>query len=368
MEISSKNIKMWSRLGQRGTVFGIAMPEIAEKYDKIKLVTADLSLLSGMDRFIQSYPEKFLNVGIAEQNMIGISAGLAMSGYNVFATTYASFIAVRSLEHVRQHLSFLGCNVKIIGSSAGVVAAKSGVSHWATEDIAFTRVLPNMQVFSPADSLEAYKVMEYASRAQGPMYIRLSGALNCPIVYKEDYEFIPGRMQFIKSGMWNKCNDGLHNSDELSDEKPAKKVAIIATGLMVSRVIEAADIIENKINESENISEDISVNESGKININAEYSVFNMHTIKPLDKEGLDRIFDEYDIVITIEEHNILGGMGSAVAEYKATKVKTPRQVFIGFNDSFYPAGNQDFVLDEAGLSSEKIAERIMSELRERTE
>lgn len=368
MEISSKNIKMWSRLGQRGTVFGIAMPEIAENYDKIKLVTADLSLLSGMDRFIQSYPDKFLNVGIAEQNMIGISAGLAMSGYNVFATTYASFIAVRSLEHVRQHLSFLGCNVKIIGSSAGVVAAKSGVSHWATEDIAFTRVLPNMQVFSPADSLEAYKVMEYAAKTEGPMYIRLSGGLNCPIVYKEDYEFIPGRMQIIKSGIWQKNDDGLHNSSDPSNEKLTVKVAIIATGLMVSRAMEAADIIETKLNELDNISEEISDNESENNNIIAEYSVFNMHTIKPLDREGLDRIFTEYDIVITVEEHNVLGGMGSAVAEYKATKENTPRQVFIGFNDSFYPAGNQDFVLDEAGLSSEKIAERIMSELRERTE
>ena len=153
MNISPANIRKWSMLGQRGSVFGIAFPELVEENDNVKLVTADLSLLSGMDRFIQKYPDKFLNVGIAEQNMIGISAGLAMSGYNVFATTYASFIAVRSLEHVRQHLSYLGCNVKLIGSSAGVVAAKSGVSHWATEDIAFTRVLPNMQVFSPADSL-----------------------------------------------------------------------------------------------------------------------------------------------------------------------------------------------------------------------
>ena len=331
MSISSKDIRMWSRLGQRGTAFGVAMLDAAEEHDDIKLVTADLSLLSGMDRFIQKYPNKFLNVGIAEQNMIGISAGLAMSGYNVFATTYASFIAVRSLEHVRQHLSFLGCNVKIIGSAAGVVAAKSGVSHWATEDIAFTRALPNMQVFSPADSLETYKVMGYAANTEGPMYIRLSGGLNCPIVYKEDYDFVPGKLVCLKTS---------RNA----------RVAIIATGLMVSHSLEAVKLLES--------SEEYNQSPAGKV----EYAVFNMHTIKPLDKEGLDRIFAEYDLVITVEEHNILGGMGSAVAEYKATIVNTPRQVFIGFNDSFYPAGSQDFVLDEAGLSVEKIAERIKAE------
>lgn len=328
MNITSANIRKWSMLGQRGSVFGIAFPELAGEYDNIKLVTADLSLLSGMDRFIQKYPDKFLNVGIAEQNMIGISAGLAMSGYNVFATTYASFIAVRSLEHVRQHLSYLGCNVKLIGSSAGVVAAKSGVSHWATEDIAFTRVLPNMQVFSPADSLEAIKVIEYAMKNDGPMYIRLSGGLNCPIVYKEDYDFIPGKLVQMKDGL-------------IKERKT--KVALIATGLMVSRTMDAVKKLEE---------EDATV----------AYSVYNMHTIKPLDKEGLDKIFNSYDVIVTIEEHNVLGGMGSAVAEYKATKEKAPKQVFIGFDDSFYPAGNQDFVLDEAGLSVEKIVNSLRND------
>lgn len=334
MNVTSANIRKWSMLGQRGAIFGAAFPELGESVDNLKLVTADLSLLSGMDRFIQKYPEKFLNVGIAEQNMIGISAGLAMSGYNVFATTYASFIAVRSLEFVRQHLSYLGCNVKIIGSSAGVVAAKSGVSHWATEDIAFTRVLPNMQVFSPADSLEAIKIIEYAAKTEGPMYIRLSGGLKCPIVYKEDYDFIPGKLTFLESSISSKSKG------------PVKKVSIIATGLMVSRALEAVNKLTSE-NETENV----------------QFDVYNMHTIKPLDKEGLDKIFEDSDLVVTIEEHNILGGMGSAVAEYKATKTTAPRQVFIGFEDSFYPAGNQDFVLDEAGLSVEKIAERLRKEI-----
>lgn len=321
ISISSANIRAWSRLGQRGAFFAIAMPDIAETKENLKLLTADLAILSGMDRFQKAHPEKFINVGIAEQNMIGIAAGLAMDGDCVFATTYSSFIAVRSLEHVRQHLSHLGCNVKIIGSAAGVVAAKSGVSHWATEDIAFTRVLPNLTVLSAADSLEAIKMAQYAAAVDKPVYIRLSGGLNCPIVYKEDYAFEVGKLAKLREG---------------------KKVAVIATGLMVAESLKAADILA----------------ESG-----IEAAVFNMHTIKPLDTDGLRKIFSEYDIIVTVEEHNVRGGMGSAVAEYKATLSNTPRQVFIGFQDTFADAGSQRFVWEQAGLTDIQIADVIKKEL-----
>lgn len=321
MECTPLNIKTWAKLGQRGAFFGIALPEIAETKSNIKLLTADLAILSGMDRFQKNYPEKFLNVGIAEQNMIGIASGLAMSGDCVFATTYSSFIAVRSLEHVRQHLSHMQCNVKIIGTAAGVVAAKSGVSHWATEDIAFTRALPNMIVLSAADSLEAIKMAQYASSNERPMYIRLSGGLNSPIVYKEDYEFIPGKLYELRKG---------------------NKIAIIATGLMVNESLKAADILSREC---------------------IECAVYNMHTIKPLDREGLKTIFSEYDMIVTVEEHNVIGGMGSAVAEYKATLDNTPRQIFIGFDDCYTDAGSQRYVWERAGLTDELIAERIRKEM-----
>lgn len=322
MNVTQANIRIWSRLGQRGTFFGIAMPEIANEKDNLKILTADLASLSGMERFINNYPEKFLNVGIAEQNMIGISAGLAMSGDCVIATTYASFIAVRSLEHIRQHLSHLQCNIKVIGTAAGVVAAKSGVSHWATEDVAFTRVLPNIEVFSASDSLEAMKIAEYAVSNEKPMYIRLSGGPNCPIVYKEDYDFNPGKLVQLRKGR--------------------SKVAIIATGLMVNESLRAAELLEEH---------EISC------------SVYNMHTIKPIDKAGLDEIFNSNELIVSVEEHNIIGGMGSAIAEYKATKANMPRQVFIGFQDSYTDAGSQRYVWQQAGITDELIAKRIEYEL-----
>ncbi|MCI8482851.1 MAG: transketolase [Lachnospiraceae bacterium] len=320
MKVNSIMIKTWAKLGQRGAVFAAALPNIAEKNKKIRLLTADLALLSGMDRFRAAYPEKFLNVGIAEQNMIGIAAGMAMEGECVFAATYASFIAVRSLEQIRQHLSHMQCNVKVVGSSAGVVAAKSGISHWATEDIAFMRVLPNLTVFSPADSLEAVKAAEYAAEYEGPVYIRLSGGLNCPVVYNMDYQFTPGELMKIREGM---------------------DVAVIATGLMVFETLKAAEMLEKQ---------------------GISCAVYNMHTIKPMDRDGLKKIFMQYQLLVTVEEHNVLGGMGSAVAEYKAEFQKSPRQILIGMPDSFAQAGSQRYVWEQMGLIDWQIAERIKRE------
>ncbi len=321
MDIKKSNLRAWSRLGQRGSVFAILFPELAQKIDNLKLLTADLSLLSGMERYTREFPDKFLNTGIAEQNMIGIAAGLAMEGHCVFATTYASFIAVRSLEQVRQHLAHMGCNVKVIGSSAGVTAAKSGISHWATEDIAFTRVLPNLKVFSPADALEAMKIVRYAAHTEGPMYIRLSGGLNCPIVYQENYEWQAGK---------NNC---LREGDD---------VAILATGLMVKEALDAAEILDKSM-------------------ISAE--VINVSSIKPLDTENLQALAEKYSTVVTVEEHNVLGGMGSAVAEFMTTLAKNPRIVRIGFQDTFLAAGSPRFVWEQAGITAEQIAKRIREEL-----
>ena len=320
MKVTVANIRMWSRLGQRGAIFGVALPEIAKDKENLKLLTADVATLAGMTGFQKKFPDKFLNVGIAEQNMIGIAAGLAMDGYCVFTSTYAAFIAVRSLEHIRQHLSHLKLNVKVVGFSAGTVMAKSGISHWATEDLAFMRALPNVEIFSPADALEAIKIAEYAASVDKPMYIRVSGGTNCPIVYEEDYNFQPGKIIPLVEG---------------------ESIGIIATGIMVSESLKAAKILdENGIS----------------------CSVYNMHTLKPIDKEGLKNIFSKHKLIVTVEEHNIIGGLGGAVAEFKATLENTPKQIFIGIPDQFSEAGSHNFVLSTLGLTAEKIATKIEDE------
>lgn len=321
MGISKAIIRSWSRIGQRATFFGIAMPEIAEKKENLKVLTADLAQLSNLERFSVQYPDKFLNVGIAEQNMIGIAAGLAMEGECVFATTYASFIAVRSLEHVRQHLSNLKLNVKLVGTAAGVVAARSGVAHWATEDIAFMRALPNMVVMSASDSLEAYHMAHYAAESVEPMYIRINGMPNCPIVHDENYVFNPRKIDVIQQGT---------------------DIAFLATGLMVSEAMKTAELLKEK---------------------NLSCTVANIHTIKPLDYDTLDCIFAKHKLIVTLEEHNIIGGMGSAVAEYKSTKSATPKQIFIGIPDSFTLAGAQEYIWEQFEMTAPQIAKRVFREL-----
>lgn len=320
MKVTSANIRMWARLGQRGSFFGAALPEIAKEKKNLKLLTADVATLAGMTTFQKKFPEKFFNVGIAEQNMIGIAAGFAMAGDCVFASTYASFIAVRSLEHIRQHLSHMKLNVKVVGFSAGTIMAKSGISHWATEDIAFMRALPRLEIFSPADALEAVKIAEYAASVTTPMYIRISGGPNCPIVYKEDYDFQPGKLVTLREG---------------------EDVGIIATGLMVNESLTASNILkENGISAA----------------------VYNMHTIKPIDEQGLKNIFDKHKLIVTVEEHNVTGGLGSAVAEFKSTLNNTPRQIFIGVSDFLDTAGSHKYVLNVLGLTAEKIAAKIKDE------
>lgn len=321
MNITKGKVRSWARLGQRATFFANAMPEIAKEKDDLMVLTADLAQLSNLGRFAEQYPDKFLNVGIAEQNMIGVAAGLAMEGYTVFATTYASFIAVRDLEHVRQHLSNLNLNVKLIGTAAGVVAARSGVAHWASEDITFMRALPGMMVMSAADCVEAYEMAYYAAEHKGPVYIRLNGVPDCPAVYDENYVFEPEKLSIIKTG-----ND----------------VALIGTGLMVNEALKTADILEQN---------------------GISCTVANMHTIKPIDKDGLNKLFREHRLIVTMEEHSIIGGMGSAVAEYKATLDNMPRQIFIGFPDSFTKAGTPQYIWEQFGITVPQAAERIKKEL-----
>lgn len=322
MSISKGQVRLWSRLGQRGTFFGSAMPELAKENENLMVLTADLAQLSNLTSFAQRFPEQFLNVGIAEQNMVGIASGLAMEGYLVYATTYASFLAVRDLEHVRQHISHLNLNVKLIGTAAGVVAARSGVAHWATEDIAFMRALPNMTVMSAADGTEAYAMARHSAKHSGPMYIRLSGTPNCPIIYDESYEFEPEKISVLRSGT---------------------DIVLIGTGLMVSEALKTANILaENGFS----------------------CTVANMHTIKPIDKETLRRLFDNHPLIVTMEEHSIIGGMGSAVAEYKSTLANMPPQIMIGFPDAFTDGGSAQYIWDKFGITAPQIAERILSEMK----
>ncbi|MEI6293742.1 MAG: transketolase C-terminal domain-containing protein [Methanomicrobiales archaeon] len=317
--LTSLNARMYSKLGQRGS-FAIAIEEIAAQDNELMVMTADLSTLTGLTRFKEKFPNNFLNVGIAEQNMIGIAAGLAKEGKNVFVTTYSNFLAMRAYEQIRIQLGYMGFNVKIIGTGSGLAMGMSGNTHYGIEDIALMRAIPGLMVVSPSDGTETVKVIREAAKYPGPMYIRLGGTMNNPIVYTEDYHYEFGKAILLKTG-----ND----------------VAIIASGTMVHGSLVAAEIL---------------LKERG---ISA--SVINMHTIKPLDTSIIHDICTHSKLIITVEEHSVIGGLGGAVAEYLSGIPNTPRQIKIGLPDTFQKVGDYQYLLEQNGLTGLQIANMIMA-------
>jgi transketolase len=322
LEFNTLNFRTWSRLGQRGAFFGIAALELAEKYNQLMIITADLASLSGLDRFKASSPGKFLNVGIAEQNMLGISAGLSDEGKIVFATTYATFITMRSCEQVRHYLGYMKCNIKVVGSGAGLFMGMSGNTHYTLEDISMMRAIPNLVILSPADATEAVKIAFAAAEHKGPVYIRLTGGLNAPMVYNNDYNFEIGKAITIKG-------DG--------------DVTVFATGTMVYNSLKAAAILETK---------------------GIGLRIINIHTIKPLDIECIDSCMDKSKLFVSVEEHSKIGGLGAAVSEHLSTYKDHPPLLRLGIDDEFRHAGDYNFMLEEYELLPAQIAENIESRYR----
>jgi len=313
------NARMYSKLGQRGS-FAVAIEEIATLDNELVLMTADLTTLTGLTRFKDKFPNQLLNIGIAEQNMICIAAGMAKEGKNVFVTTYANFLAMRSYEQIRIQLGYMGFNVKVIGSGSGLAMGMSGNTHYGIEDIALMRAIPGLMVVSPADGAETVKVITEASKFLGPIYIRLSGAMNNPIVYTEEYQFEFGKAIQLRNG---------------------RDISIIATGTMVHESLIAADILHEK-------------------GISA--SVINMHTIKPLDTSIIQDICSHSKLIVSVEEHSVIGGLGGAIAEYLSEIPNTPRHIKIGIPDTFQKVGDYQYLLKENNLTGTQIANRINEE------
>ena len=321
MKITGKENKQWSRLGSRAT-YGQAILMLAEKLENLIVLSADLGNSSGLDRFKATYPDKFLNIGIAEQNMIGVAAGLAKEGSVVFASSFAPFITMRAAEQVRMNMGYMDLNIKTVAIGSGVSMSFLGNSHFGLEDAAIMRSIPNMTVVSPADCAEIVKTVFAAAEYPHPMYIRLTGAVGFPVVYEDDYDFQIGKAVEIKSGT---------------------DVSIVATGSMVYESLEAAKILQE---------EGVSV------------SVLNMHTIKPLDTKALDILISKGKTIFTIEEHSITGGLGSAVAEYISSIPNSPVVNRIGLPDEFVITAEYRYILEKYGLVGSQIANTIKQKIK----
>lgn len=320
MEIKKSEIKSWSRMGSRAA-FGLGILKIFEEEPDFYVASADLGQSSGLERFRNKYPENFINVGIAEQNLIGVSSGLAKDGTPVFATSFAPFISMRASEQIRMNLGYMRMNVKAVGLGSGLIMAHLGSSHYGLEDVAVMRSIPNITIISPADCTEIVKCIEASKHYKGGVYIRLTGGPDNPIVYNEDYPYQIGKADVLRQG---------------------EKIVFIATGTMVHRALCVAEQLKRK---------------------EIYPTVINMHTIKPLDTEMLDSL-ENYDYLVTLEEHSTMGGMGSAVAEYMAPKKKKPRQLLIGIEDVFPHAGSYEYLLKQCGLTIDQIEEKVLKFLR----
>ena len=321
MKITGKENKQWSRLGSRAT-YGQAILMLAEKLDNLMVLSADLGNSSGLDRFKATYPDKFLNIGIAEQNMIGVAGGLAKEGSVVFASSFAPFITMRAAEQVRMNMGYMDLNIKTVAIGSGVSMSFLGNSHFGLEDAAIMRSIPNMTVVSPADCAEIVKTVFAAAEYPHPMYIRLTGAVGFPVIYEDDYDFQIGKAVEIKAGT---------------------DVSIVATGSMVYESLEAAKILQEA---------GISV------------SVLNMHTIKPIDKNALDNLIRKGKTIFTIEEHSITCGLGSAVAEYVSSIPDSPVVNRIGLPDEFVITAEYRYILEKYGLVGSHIANTIKEKIK----
>ena len=301
--------------------YGETLTELAPKYPDLVVLDADLAAATKTGIFKKAYPERFFDCGIAEANMMGIAAGLAACGKIPFASTFAMFAAGRAYEVVRNSIGYPGLNVKIGATHAGISVGEDGATHQCNEDIALMRTIPGMTIINPADDVEAKAAVEAAILHKGPVYLRF-GRLAAP-VYNDPstYKFELGKGITLREG-----ND----------------ITIIATGVMVYEAVQASD-------------------ELRKEGINA--GVINIHTIKPLDKELICKAAEDSGILMTVEEHSIIGGLGSAVAEAVTECYPVP-VIKIGVNDEYGYSGPATELLKKFGLCKENIIAQVKKALK----
>lgn len=293
---------------------GNALLKLGYEEKDIVVLDADLSISTQTKKFADKFPDRFFNVGCAEQNLIGTAAGLAIAGKTAFASTYAMFLS-RAWEQIRNTVAHDKLNVKIIASHSGLTNAPDGASHQSFEDIAIMRVIPNMCVLNPADEIEAEKMILNEACRKGPSYIRLNRIIT-PTIYDDDYEFKFGKAVEIRGG---------------------EDATIIATGTMVTEAIKASEMLK-------------------KENISAR--VLNIHTIKPLDENEMIRSARDTGNIVTIEEHSIYSGLGGAVAEVLAGNYPVPMKI-MGVKDRFGESGEYNHLITKFGLTATEIVKNV---------
>lgn len=300
--------------------YGKALAELVVERDDVLVLDADLTKSTKTIDAKKARPEHHFNMGIAEGNMMAVAAGMAASNKVVYASSFAMFAAGRAFEQIRNSICYPNLNVKVCATHAGITVGEDGASHQCIEDIALMRSIPNMKVFVPCDQYQAKAIVKAVADIAGPCYVRLGrGAVED--VYDENYKFELGKGKVLREG---------------------QKIALVATGMMVQEALKAADILSK---------EGILV------------TVVDMPCIKPIDEELIEKIAKFHEIIITCEEHNVYGGLGSAVSE--VTSKKSPvRMEMMGMQDTFGESGTPNELLAKYGLNADHIVEMVKNEYR----
>ena len=293
--------------------YGDTLKELGGKHPEIVVLDADLSASTKTQVFAKAYPDRFFDCGIAEGNMMSVAAGLAAAGKTVFASTFAVFGAGRAYEQIRNSICYPCLNVKVALTHAGITVGEDGATHQMLEDIALMRVLPNMTVIVPADAAETSAAIRFAVDYKGPVYIRM-GRAKCDDVTDPDAPFVPGKSVLLRDGT---------------------DLTIIACGIMAGKAAKASDMLKE---------EGISAR------------IINMSSVKPIDEDVIVKAAAETGAILTAEEHSVVGGLGSAVAEVVVKKSPVPMEM-LGINDSFGESGKAEELLVKYGLTPEHMVE-----------
>ena len=302
--------------------YGDGLVAAGEENKNVVVLCADLTESTRSEAFAKRFPERFFELGVAEQNMAAVAAGMGISGKIPFISSYAVFSPGRNYEQIRTTIAYNDSNVKIAGAHAGVSVGPDGVTHQATEDMAIMRAMPNMRVFCPCDAIEAKKATMAAAKMWGPVYLRF-GREKSAVITTKDTPFTPGKAEIF-----------------YQSKKP--QVAIIACGILVYNALLAARELEKE-----------------KIGV----IVLNSHTIKPLDEAKILEVAKKTEAVVTVEEHQIAGGLGGAVAEFLAKKYPTPME-FIGMQNTFGESGPPQALIEKYGMGVKDIIAAVKKVLK----
>ncbi len=317
MDLSAKSVMAWTRLGMRKS-FGSMMQVLARDDARIIVMTADLAASAGLKDFAEEFPERFFNLGIAEQNMTGVAAGLAKEGYTVFIVSFAPFVSMRAYEAVRTLVGYMGLNVKVVGMGSGLSLGFQGNTHYGLEDIALMRMIPGMTVLSPADCADEARCLMYLITHEGAAYLRLTGIDGSPAVLPKDVAFTVGKLTPVRVG---------------------EDLLIIGTGSVTGECVRMARALKK---------DDISC------------AIYHATSLKPLDLSEIDDSLNMYRLVVTVEEHFIDGGLGGIVAEHLSARRSHPPLLRFGISDVFPHADTYANLLAQCGLTAARMRETIL--------